>query len=656
MRDVVIDDGDFKEAPNFWAFTHDKRWLGANFFSRQLYPMSRVFGEICPKCSNPKYYKHILDVPLDMKAADFPEHFQLLEYGVCPKCKSTKLDLLNQGLIFPYQEMAGLAGQRVGKSMITAGGANYLTHKMLKLQRPAEAYGGLLNPLLVGTFVGLTYDAAAEQLWMPYRTFMENSPWFRGYHEMLERHVERTGNQGLFKMNQFSLYYGHRQILVYPSGPNRKTLRGKTRFFGAVDELDFFGNEDEAGVSVKMNGVEVYKSLNNSLLTLRVAWKDGMRQGRVNLPNAYQFNISSPSSVRGVLTESVNRNLYSKKVYAFHAATWEINPKIKKSDLAQEYADDPAKADRDFGAIPPMTDTPFIAHPQTVLDCIGTRPNAVQYHHVHKRMEQGGVRRAAVIDKILAFATKGGVPPSTLSIDAGYSNNSFALSAGYRVDGAQGRPVIHIPAIVEVMPEKNVASLDYAAIYEFVMKPIIKELNIKAVFADRWNSLKLLHDIAADFGILAEIYSIKYHDFFLVRSYMEAGNLILPKSETPKEKLMKTLHFDTKEYPKLYMNRPIDHLFMQGCTVRDSGRDVIKGTKLTDDSWRATALTAAKLLDDDFVRKYMVGDKVQRHRALGVSSSGLAMNPNASRMGATGMAPGGQFSVADLYRLANGGR
>ena len=131
---------------------------------------------------------------------------------------------------------------------------------------------------------------------------------------------------------------------------------------------------------------------------------------------------------------------------------------------------------------------------------------------------------------------------------------------------------------------------------------------------------------------------------------------MFPRSETPKENLLKTLHFDTKEYPKLYANRPVDHLFMQGCTVRDSGRDVIKGSKLTDDTWRATALVASRLLDDDFAAKYMVGDKKHVVRALGATSASAVYNPLvAARIGSIGGAQG-QFSVSDLYRLASGGK
>lgn len=619
MRDLRVDDRDLVEFPNFWDFTFNKRGLNAPLFSRQLYACLMMFHEICPSCSNPKYVKHIRDVPLDMHAKDFPEHFQLMHYGSCPKCGKTKNDHFRSGLLNPYQELAGLAGQRVGKSLITAASGAYLTHKLLKLQNPSEVYG-ILNTTLVGTFVGLTYAAAYEQLWLPYKGFIESSEWFQEYHKMLEDTGLRYDEE-LYKMGQTSLHYLHRNVLTYPSGPNKKTLRGKTRIFGAVDEMDFFNNDEDGEDQVKMNGVEVYKSLNNSLLTIRVGWKKNVKNGRVNVPNAYQFNVSSPQSARGVLTETVNRNQESRKVFCFHLPTWEFNPNITRKDLNQEFSDNPEKAARDFGAEPPLNDRPFMPDIGVVKDLFDTRPNAVEYTYIQRRNAMGVLRRAARIVKTDAPRD---IPPSIMAIDAGFSNNSFALTIGHREMGrTEGSNLVRCVAMVEVMPEKNTCTLDYNAIADRVLYPLIEALNVQAVFADRWNSLKLLHDIEAKYDIPAEQYSIKYRDFTMLRSYMESGGFILPRTETVKEKRDTILKPDLTQYPRGFVNRPIDHFFLQACTVKDTERDVVKGTRLTDDLWRALCLMGVWLLDDKFCDEHLRDSKNNARRGgIGAVSSG----------------------------------
>jgi hypothetical protein len=663
MRDLRVDDRDLKEFPNFWEFTYSKQGLDAPLFSRQLYACMMLFHEICPTCSNPKYIKHIRDVPLDMKAKDFPEHFQLMNHGVCPKCGQTKLDHFRKQQLNPYQELAGLAGQRVGKSLITAACSAYLTHKVLKLQDPSKVYG-VLNTTLVGTLVGLTYNAAYEQLWLPYKAFLETSPWFLNYHDMLTQTGLRYDEE-LFKLGQTSVHYMHRQHLVYPSGPNKKTLRGKTRIFGAVDEMDFFNNDEEGEDQVKMNGVEVYKSLNNSLLTVRVGWKNKIKEGQCNVPNAYQFNISSPQSARGVLTETVNRNQDSKKVYCFHLATWDMNPMIKKIDLAQEFADNPEKADRDFGANPPISDSPFMGDLNVVKGMIGDRVNQVQYSYVHRKNAMGATRRAGRIEKIIAPST---LPPSIMALDAGFSNNSFALTIGHTEKTRTGGRNVRCTTIVEIIPEKGITTLDYSAIAEMLIYPLIEQLNVQALFADRWNSLKLLHDVEAKYGIPAEQYSIKYRDFTLLRSYMEAGGFTIPRSETPKDKIETLLKPDLTQYPRMFNNRPIDHLFLQMCTVKDTDRDVVKGTRLTDDTWRAMCLMGHWLLDEKFCAEHLryATENANRGGLGAVSSNGGVTGLNGygsmvtgdpkitASVGATsGNLQGG--SLSSLYAIAAGG-
>lgn len=625
MRDLRVDDRDLAEFPNFWDFTTSPNGLNASLFSRQLYVCLMLFHEICPVCSNPKYIKHIEDVPLKMKAKDFPEHFQLLEYGVCPKCKRTKNDLFSERLLNPYQELAGLAGQRVGKSLITAGAGAYLTHKMLKMQNPSQVYR-VLNTTFVGTFVGLTYDAAYQQLWLPYKGFIEGSKWFNDYHDMLRFYGEQSG-QELFTMGVTGLHYHHRGVLTYPSGPNKKTLRGKTRFFGAVDEMDFFNNDDEEGKDqVKMNGVEVYKSLNNSLLTVRAAWRRLVKGGNYNVPNAYQLNVSSPQSARGVLTETVARNQESRKVYCFHLATWEMNPNITRADLAQEFADNPEKAERDFGANPPVTDSPFMTDTNAVHDAFGKRPNAVTVEFEHVKTAMGATRR---FGRIVGVRKPGVMPPTILSLDAGYSNNSFAATIVHREYRAADdkRFKMRLLAAAEVIPEKNVCTLDYSKIIEHTVYPLIKEFNVCAVFADRWNSLKPLHDIEHEFKIPAAQYSLRYRDFIVLRSYIEGGSVILPATEIDRTKVDKLLKPELTQYPRMFAGRPIDHLFLQMCTVKDTDRDVIKGARLTDDIWRAMCLGMHWLLDDEFCETYLKGEVVTR------STGGL------------GAVAGGQFTI-----------
>jgi hypothetical protein len=431
--------------------------------------------------------------------------------------------------------------------------------------------------------------------------------------------------------------------------------------------MDFFNNDEDGEDQVKMNGVEVYKSLNNSLLTVRVGWKKNVKAGRINVPNAYQFNVSSPQSARGVLTETVNRNQESRKVFCFHLPTWEFNPNITRADLAQEFSDNPEKAARDFGAEPPLNDRPFMPDIDVVKELFGAKPNAVDYTYIHRKNKMGVTRRAG---RVLKIDAPRDIPPAILALDAGFSNNSFALTIGHREPGrTEGSHRVRCVAMVEIIPEKNTCTLDYNAIADKIIYPLIEGLNVQAVFADRWNSLKLLHDIEAKYDIPAEQYSIKYRDFTMIRSYMESGGFVLPRTETPSDKYGVILKPDLTQYPRMFNNRPVDHFFLQACTVKDTERDVTKGTRLTDDTWRALCLMGTWLLDDKFCTEHLRDSKHNQRlggigavsgmgRVMGIGPMGNMIPGNPAIMATVGASSAGfaGASLASLYAIAAGGK
>jgi hypothetical protein len=611
MYNLEVDDRDFKEYPNFYQFCMSEEGANSPLWARQFYLCLTLLGEYCPTCSHKKYSKHIRDFPKLMDPLDIPRYLQLMEYGRCPKCGKTKLDHYKSRALSPYQEIACIAGQRIGKSLMTALISAYLTHKYVKIPDPARLFG-LLKTTLFGTFVGLTYDKAIQQLWLPYKNILLDSPWFKGLHEMLKYTGERKG-QELIKFGN-TLHYVHKSILVYPSGPNKKTLRGNTRWLAAIDEADFFLNDEEGADQERMNGAEVHASLKNSMITVRASWKKLMKKGMVNVPNAFQLEVSSPSSIRGVLTTRATEHLDQPgKVFAIHLPTWEVHPDISEKMIREEFADEPEKAERDFGANPPMADNPFLTVDQAQM-MLGQKPSLVKYKYIRKRAPNGQQRIAAKIEEAIEPSV---LPPSIMSLDAGFSYNSFALSIGHVTKDKDGNRGAHFPIIVEVIPVKGVSVIDYSAMAEFMLYPLIERFNVQVVVADRWNSLKLLHDIDNRYEgrVLSEQYSLKYKDFFLVKSYIETGNIIVPAPEARTDNERDAvLRPDLKAYPSSYDYRPGDHFYLQACTVKDTGKEITKGERLTDDSWRTVVLGSFFLLDEAFCNEHLKESKNGRLR------------------------------------------
>jgi hypothetical protein len=178
-KDIKIDDGDLPQAKNFYQWTTDDRFAGTVMmpFLEQLIWGIVTFGEYCWYCTD-------LDWLFDTHKCDdtftkFERKVALLEYGKCPHCGKGRAQMVNNDGMKFYQELAVNAGQRSGKSACVGGMLTpYLTHRLLKLQKPSAVYGIAASTVLHGTFVALTYAQAKETLWEFFFGTLIESHWF----------------------------------------------------------------------------------------------------------------------------------------------------------------------------------------------------------------------------------------------------------------------------------------------------------------------------------------------------------------------------------------------------------------------------------------------------------------------------------------------
>lgn len=578
--DIKIPDGDFPLAKNFLDFCGPK-FLNTKPYVSQALIGIRLFAEYCPRCSDVDYFDNygVADTLTKLQ-----KKICLLEHGVCPSCKMTKSKAISKGILQSYNEVAISAGQRSGKSAMTGMFTAYQTHCLLKLQNPNEVYRLMKSNVLHGTFVALTYAQAKDTLWEPFYGNILESPWFGEYHSMLSEHHERTGEE-LHKLNDTFVLYRHRRMLIYPAGPDKRTLRGRTRIFGSIDELGWFDNTADSS-KVKLSANEVYIALERSLLTVRAAATRLHKQGFTNAPTAYFYNVSSPSSARDKIMELVRKAQTSRNILGLIRPTWEMNPGVTRADLEDEFRKDPATAMRDYGAQPPLSSNAFLS--EALVDgVIGEHKNAVVLNHqIKKSKKTGEMTRHAIISKVRRTGKA-----SVLALDAGFVNNSFALALGHLKD----HKFPMLDALIEVQAMPGV-KINFSRVYRNVIEPLIEARNVKLVAADRWNSIKILSDLEEDHGVLTQQYSLKYADMRLFKDYIEDKQIILPD---PGRELSEIIKYDHHEYPANFKNDPLGHFYLQMQTVQDTGSSVIKGDQLTDDMVRAAMLATRMLLDED---------------------------------------------------------
>ena len=613
--DLKIDDRDIPLYPNFYQFAMDKRGLGIRPYPRQLVLAIQLMGEYCPRCSK-KAIRDVENIPKNVPLESFPRNVAFLEHGKCPKCRVAKSELVRKGELNCYEEMDLVLGQRSGKSTLLGSMvAPYMLHRWIKLQKPQELMGLLRSTPLVGTLCAQTFQKAQELLFQPLLDTLRNSPWFVEYHKLLD-HYQQTHGEILYKIQNHSAHYLHRGLLFYPSGPNKRTLRGPTRIFSALDELGWFPHGEDKEHLERASANEVYAALDRSLKSVRMASKRLLLGGVDSMPTAIAANISSPSEYFDKMMTLVRTHKGSPDVLTAHLATWDFNPNFEKHDFEKEYRDDAMKAERDFGANPPVAANPWMSDPNDFIRNLTKRGQRMKYKYAHKESPSGQKLRHCVPTHFKQLRKR---PGCIMGLDAGHVNNSFAVSVvtpvvehkedvdedlecPYRVLGARTM------LVAEVAPDRNRGvQVNHTLLSREFLYYVIDAFNVKLVLADRWNSIKMLSDMEEDLGVMTNIYSMKPKDFDLVLDFYhdeDCFGIECPAMEIAHEEILK---MDMEDYPACFKYRPISHLYYQ-CIVsnKDAKGLVQKGANATDDLLRSHCLALSHALDPQMVWMYEI--------------------------------------------------
>ena len=589
IRDMRYDDSSLPLAKNYYDFVANLMGDQVKMpFARQMWSVLNLMGEICPRCTHKNAF--IFEkVPVDLDPHVLAAHLTLMEHGHCPKCGVTRRVLLHRNEMMDYTELVLVWGQRSGKSTIAASITCYALHRMCKAPRLSKFAEGIQSfTPLTASFVALTTTNAISLLWKPIREQIAASQWFGDYFSLLDRYGKAEGRE-LYQFNPTGLYFRlfTKGLDMYPQGPNKRTLRGFTRWLCAVDELGHFpfdpksNPEDENEDRERANADEAHMVLTNSLLTVRGAVSSLYERDIFAYPQGLNLNISSPASWRDKIMRLFVESQDSPTIFGSKAATWEITPLFQRDHPAIQamYRSNPKKAERDFGANPPAL-TSSVFDKDMVLDLFCLEP---QYRIVYETEHSVHTRGKAV-----AVAKPARFPASIMAIDAGLTNNAFAVTVMHR-----SGTTIKVPVCVEIVPRTG-TRIDFPYLYDNVLWPLAKALNVKEVYADRWNSAYILRQFELDSNgaIRALQYSLKGSDFKAFIEFVATKQLELTKLELDPERVEAVI-----DYKKELVAYPAAHLYRQFLTVQEYGGMLEKGENSTDDMFRALVLGVTRFFD-----------------------------------------------------------
>lgn len=515
----------------------------------------------------------------------------------------------------------GLLNHNSGKSAFSSTLSAYLLHRYMKAPRMSDICRGIqeFTPL-TATFVGLTAARAIKNLWNPFMSIVNGSTWFTDYFEML-RDYGRRYDKELYKRAGLYLRIFHRNLDLYPAPPLKRTLRGDTRFLGATDELSFFNfnpnknadGEDDDEEKEHADGEEVQQSLSNSLTTVRTEVLHLYKKGINTIPTGYNLSMSSPFSENDTLCR-LERDSHNEDSLTFgiRLPTWEVNPLYQRNHpiIVEAYRRNPVKAERDFGANPPQI-TSALYQPGTI-EMLFTpgRPNSHRLLYLdHVKYTRG---------RSVHVTPQDAYQPAIMTLDAGLVNNAFAMVVAHRRDA-----IMEVDLAIELVPQPG-KQVDFPFLYENIILPIIKDMNVVLVSADRWNSINILQQIEKDVeGCKVSQKTLQYKDFTHFSASVYAGEVKLPALEMPMDRVLVV-----RDFKKELLNAPISHLALQMTTVKDTGVAIVKGDGYTDDMFRALVLNHQQMFSTKHKThmnrariKSSTAQKTDKSRAFVISAS-----------------------------------
>lgn len=469
----------------------------------------------------------------------------------------------------------------------------YLVHRWCKLPDPIDYFSLPKMEIVLGTFSALSATQADENLWMPFRGLYDSAPWFQKYNEFLRGEQKRLSIP-LVDVKDTYLYYLHKRLLLEFTGSDDRKKRGRTRLFGAIDEVAYL-NTDKKAAKV-MDADKNYAALNNSLATIRKKAMTRLKKfNDYNCIMPVMFNASSPKNVQDkiwTLTKSAPMNPWC---HAIHRATWELNPDFTQEDCRNiNQGISEIEFWRDFGAIPPYSDSPYLSDSASLLKLCGGEQSknfeAVRDIFIDRMGDRYLMLRAKILrpDRVI---------PRMISLDNGYKNNAFAITV-FRWDSGRRKPVLDYA--INLQPEPNARLfINFPAIFDNFLIPLVKNFRITDVFFDRWQSLDQIQRLR-NLKVEANAYSLHFEkDFMPFKQMMLSGGIGLPPC---------TVNIDTVKdmadpLGALQID-PVATLIWQCLTVREVGRKVMKPLDGDDDLFRAFVLGGSRFLDEKFKKKY----------------------------------------------------
>lgn len=437
---------------------------------------------------------------------------------VCPKCKTTRSEFIEDGIFRGYNQLHLVVGKRAGKSMTAALMGTYAEHVIYTIAHtyPGGFHGYFgITPAekFEMTFLASNQISGQDTIWAKYTGFRTNSPWFRRYASWIGTQ-EKAQPAPAPKMRRWSYSedlakieneHPNVRLVIATLNSNSSGQVGRTRVHGFIDELDYLLQGES-----RLSSTEVYRAIEGQLRTIRsrakafggMPWFGSM------------VSVSSPRDRGGKALELYHKSPEIPQMYARKFATWEYNPFEPRENFDGDYAKDPGGAERDFGANPPGAEHPLV-HDEArwaTLAIDKDLKSKAEFEYTTRRDPLGQSYVAVKLRRAERMFDR--KTPRYVVFDAGKNFDCFAGACAHgewRVGADKKDQLVTVyDWVFRIIPLQE-TEIWFASVVA-LMKDLKKTQYTAFVAFDHWNSVQLIQDIR-DLGIPAEQEPLPNKDF-----------------------------------------------------------------------------------------------------------------------------------------------
>lgn len=486
----------------------------------QYQTLRDFFELLCPLCSTPQ------DIDCWDKSRETLEAQPLLVWNPsykddeCPRCKTTRKELSDGGLMHNYNSVLAIVGMRASKSTTAAIIASFLEHKVLLSRSLQKLLGQSPTQQFEVGFVATTAKQSEKTIYEAYRGMRDHCTWLQSYLKKL-KDIEQYKNQYYEDKSKSSVKYKHIRVNFESFSSNSAGIAGSTRIAAFIDELSRFDASES-----KRSANEVYRVFSQSLKTVRAV------KLIKTIPNVFGISVATTSPISatdyammlGKKSENLDNFLF------IHKKTWEFNPFQPRSNFDEDYALDPIGAERDFGANPPFAESPFVQDVDSfnrALD-INLKPTAT-FLSVYSTDPSGG----QYVGKQLEFCNIDRKGKKVIFGDAGLTKDSFSLVEAHgewRNTIVEGKSVPVWVTVFDWAMAVNPTSSPKRVVSFGCIPKIIKDINVKQniilVRFDHWNSESIIQDLKFS-KIDAAQYKLNIDDYMSFIQDVYTGKVVM---------------------------------------------------------------------------------------------------------------------------------